>query len=111
MAAPELEHLWQDAQNWAPPGIYRCAADPRVIVPKRRRWTGWTLNFAHPAAWPVLLAAVTLAAAPVPVLLVTGRPTAPAFLIAAALSIAVLCFGAAWRSERPRESRTSDGTP
>jgi hypothetical protein len=46
-----LEKLWNDPANWRGRVIYHCKADPRLIVPKRIRWTGWTMNFAHPAAW------------------------------------------------------------
>jgi uncharacterized membrane protein len=35
--------------------------DPRIIVPKRTRWRGWTLNFGRPATWLIL--ALLLAAA------------------------------------------------
>jgi hypothetical protein len=102
MAAPELERLWQDRRHWTPPGIYRCAADPRVIVPKPWRWMGWTLNFAHRSAWVVLLSAIAVAAAPVLIIAATGRLNGAAVLGAVALSVVVLCLGAAWESERRR---------
>lgn len=35
--------------------------DPRIVVPRRIRWAGWTLNFAHRAAWLVLLTAASVA--------------------------------------------------
>jgi len=35
--------------------VYYCKADPRVIVPKHLKWMGWTINFAHPSAIPVML--------------------------------------------------------
>jgi uncharacterized membrane protein len=47
MPAPELEQLWQESRHWTAGIIYHCTADPRVIVPRQRRWGGWTLNFAH----------------------------------------------------------------
>jgi len=34
--------------------------DPRVIVPKNIQWMGWTLNFARPAAWLIILAFIAL---------------------------------------------------
>ena len=34
--------------------IYFCKEDPYIIVPKRIPWMGWTFNFAHPKAWPML---------------------------------------------------------
>jgi uncharacterized membrane protein len=30
--------------------------DPRVIVPKAIRWMGWTLNFARPEAYIIIIA-------------------------------------------------------
>ena len=49
-----LERLWSDPANWRGP-FYYCKGDPRNIVPKRVRQTGWTINFAHPSAWVGLL--------------------------------------------------------
>jgi uncharacterized membrane protein len=71
----ELDRLWRDPRRWSAIGIYRCPADPRVIVPKRARWAGWTLNFARPAVWPVLLGSVLLAAGPTVLLIMSGRAT------------------------------------
>jgi hypothetical protein len=102
-AAPELERLWQDLRHWTRPGVYRCAADPRVIVPKQWRWMGWTLNFAHRSARLVLLAAFAIAVGPVLIIVAAAdRPGAAAVLGAVALSVVVLCLGAAWESERRR---------
>jgi len=100
VAAPELEQLWQDPRHWTASIIYHCAADPRVIVPKQRR--GWTLNFAHRSAWVVLLGAVVIAVAPTLIVVATGYGSVPAVSAAVALSIVVVCFGAAWESGRQR---------
>ncbi|HEY7425019.1 MAG TPA: DUF5808 domain-containing protein [Gemmataceae bacterium] len=102
MAAPELEQLWQDPRHWTASIIYHCAADPRVIVPKQRRWGGWTLNFARQSAWLVLLGAMAIAVAPTLIVVAMGYGSVPAVLAAVALSIVVLCFGAAWESEHRR---------
>jgi hypothetical protein len=102
VASPELEQLWKDPRHWTAGVIYRCAADPRVIVPKQRRWGGWTLNFAHQSAWLVLLGAVAVAVAPTLVVVATGYGGVPAVLAAVTLSTVVLGFGAAWASGRRR---------
>ena len=102
MASPELERLWHDPQYWSPPGIYRCAADPRLIVPKRRRWAGWTLNFAHRAALGVLLGSVVVAVGPAMIVLATGHVGTATVLGAVAVSVLVLSLGSAWESERRR---------
>ena len=64
MTRDEIDKLWQDLSNWKWGIIYRCAEDPRVIVPRRWRWGGWTLNFDHPRAGVVGLAAFALAVGP-----------------------------------------------
>jgi uncharacterized membrane protein len=101
MAAPELEQLWQDPRHWSAGVIYHCATDPRLIVPRQWRWGGWTLNFAHPSAWLVLLGAMAIAVAPTLIVVATGYANALTVVAAVALSIVVLCSGAAWESERP----------
>jgi hypothetical protein len=102
MAPPELERLWQDPRYWTPPGIYRCPADPRLIVPKRRRWAGWTLNFAHRASWLVLLASIVVAVGPTLAVLALGRVRVSSVLAAVSGSVLVLSLASAWESERPR---------
>lgn len=51
------ESLWRDPASWKAGVVYYQPRDSRVIVPKRLRF-GWTINFAHPRAWPVLLGAM-----------------------------------------------------
>ena len=68
-ARVDAEHIlsdhWQNAANWNGDGSYRCAEDPRLVVPKRNG-VGWTINVAHRRAqavmWLLLLAAVALVA-------------------------------------------------
>ena len=43
-----MEKLWADKDNWLWDTIYYCKNDPRLVVPKRIKWTGWTVNFAYP---------------------------------------------------------------
>ena len=46
---------WGDASNWSLYGtIYNAPQDDRVIVPKKRIYLGWTLNFAHPESYMLL---------------------------------------------------------
>jgi uncharacterized membrane protein len=50
---PEInEREWNTPGNWHAGwlGIYSSEQDTRLLVPKRRRYMGWTLNFAHPGA-------------------------------------------------------------
>ena len=88
--AEQLEGFWRDPANWRL-GIYRCAADPRVIVPKRAKWMGWTVNFAHRSAWPVLLAMVLLVAGPVSLLVCCGWTMAWLWYGVLVADIGVVC--------------------
>ncbi len=69
MIRADLERLWQDDRHWFWSVVYACKEDPRLIVPKRKnRWPvfslGWTWNFGHPLAWPVLLMSAALVVGP-----------------------------------------------
>ena len=64
MSENEINDLWKDPQNWRGIFIYYCRDDPRIIVPKRLRITGWTLNFAHPWAIPTLILIIVGVIAP-----------------------------------------------
>jgi hypothetical protein len=52
-----MEELHADPRHWRLGIFYVCRDDPRVIVPKRIRGLGWTLNFARPSmyVWAVIL--------------------------------------------------------
>jgi len=50
MEPTEHERLHADPANWKLGIFYFCREDGRVIVPKRIRGLGWTINFARPAA-------------------------------------------------------------
>jgi hypothetical protein len=55
LPAGTLDNLWADSSNWRADIIYVCKSDPRLIVPKKKKWGGWTINFAHPSAWLLLI--------------------------------------------------------
>ena len=98
MTREEIEACWRDTRNrkW---GFYYCKADPRVIVTKRYKWMGWTINAAHPSAIPVLLLLIILVIAPIRIVESAGAGTA-AQLLTAAASITVLCLLCAHLSSR-----------
>ena len=52
MNADELESLVRDPAHWNR-GSYRCADDPRLLVPSPAGF-GWTLNMAHAKAQVVV---------------------------------------------------------
>ena len=67
---------WQKDENWGGPKwgkVYFNKKDPRIIVPKRIKWRGWTVNLAHAAG--VLLFVGALFGIPcivIAILLITG---------------------------------------
>ena len=99
----ELEDCRKDPQNrkW---GVYYCKADPRVIVPKRLKWMGWTINFARPSAIPVVLLTIAILLIPVTIVraLDEGRAVV---LVTLVISAAVLCFVCVYLSSGKRWSR------
>src|SRR5262249_47996494 len=96
----ELEACRNDPHNqkW---GVYYCKADPRVIVPKRVKWTGWTINAARPSAIPAMLLMVALLALPGAIVRVLGGGNR-GFLVAIAASISVVCLLCAYLSSMKR---------
>jgi hypothetical protein len=99
MTRDEIETCWKDPRNWKWAGIYFCKEDPRVIVPKRIKWFGWTLNFARPSAIPTVLLIVAFLV--VPLRMVEGRGGVTVFLTGAA-EILVVCLGSAHMSSRTK---------
>ena len=98
MTREEIEKLWKDPRNrkW---GVYYCKEDPRVVVPKSARWMGWTVNAARPSAIPVVLLLLAMLAAPVFFAASQGASIG-VVLLAAVVSIAVLCLVCAYLSSR-----------
>lgn len=52
----EFQHnQWhQDPANWKLGIFYYNKADGRMLIPKRIKAMGWTLNFAHWQTWIIL---------------------------------------------------------
>jgi hypothetical protein len=61
MKKSAFDRNYYDPGNWKLGFIYFCRADQRMVVPKRIRGLGWTLNFARPLAVPFLEFFVALA--------------------------------------------------
>jgi len=95
MDRDELNRLWADDRHWNRWGVYRCAEDPRLIVPKRIRWTGWTANIAHGfsvKAVALFILILVLALAPLlSVVLFQEQPTWLSVIIAVAVSLGLVC--------------------
>ena len=102
MTPEELEALRRDPQNrkW---GVYYCKADPRVIVPKRLKWMGWTINAARPSAILVVLFTIAIVIVPVSIVRASGGGSG-AVLGTIAASAAVVCLFCAYLSSGKRWS-------
>ena len=91
-----LDNCWRDPASWSARGTYRCAADPRLVVPKQSPGAGWTVNFARPGSVPLLVGIVGLAVGPAFLLFLAGADSIAAILGAIASSAAavvLLVFG------------------
>ena len=100
MTREELEACRNNPKNrkW---GVYYCKDDPRVIVPKRFRWMGWTINAARPSAILVALLAVAILAIPVLTVRAWGGGDA-VILVTLVAGIAVVCLLCAHLSSSKR---------
>jgi hypothetical protein len=96
----ELDQLWANPAHWTPAGLYRCAADPRLMVLKRVG-AGYTINVAHHRAWFLLAGLLAVSMAPLVIHLVLGR-RAPGWLLLATLltPITVVVVTLVWLSRR-----------
>lgn len=54
-----LDNMSRDPGNWKGP-LYINKKDPRLMVPKLIPSLGWTLNFAHPAAYLAIVALIVI---------------------------------------------------
>ena len=54
----ELDRMIHDPNNYKWYIIYFNPRDTRVIVPKRKKNIAWTLNFANPYSWMIVLAVI-----------------------------------------------------
>jgi protein-S-isoprenylcysteine O-methyltransferase Ste14 len=54
MNAEDLNAIHGNPDNWHFVFFYFAPEDPRIVVRKRLRTLGWTLNFARPMALPFL---------------------------------------------------------
>ena len=102
MTRDELHAFWSEPAHWTAAGLYRCPADPRLVVLKRSGG-GWTVNAAHRRAWLVLAAVVAIALAPLAAKLALGARS-PGWLFAATLLVplAVAAASTAWVANRDR---------
>ena len=55
MVTTQRQRAWEDVRNWSFYGtFYHAPQDDRVLVPKQRKYLGWTFNFAHAESYLLL---------------------------------------------------------
>lgn len=101
MKREDAEKLWESPESWKFGVFYSCEGDPRLMVPKRLRWTGWTLNFAHPQAYILLAALVVIATAPTLLMVQFGSTDAIPFFGAMFFSLVVVLWVTRFYSRIP----------
>lgn len=97
-----LQQLWADPANWRSVGYYYCKEDPRIIVPKKHKWMGWTMNFARPMAIPTIVLIGLLAAGPIIWLTINGYTNKPIYWAALMGDVPIICLVCAWMSSTKR---------
>jgi protein-S-isoprenylcysteine O-methyltransferase Ste14 len=94
MPHDQLDELWARPTSWKWGGVYCCKDDPRAIVPKRIKWMGWTINFAHWYAWVALVLLPLALVAPLLAEMALGV-TSPAVIVPTGLaSVIAVCIAA-----------------
>jgi hypothetical protein len=94
---PLDEKYWSKRENWKW-WCYTCPDDPRIIVSKRPRWAGYTLNISHKRAIPVFTALVLFIMIPVIACIILVPENAALIFGLSAVTIAItafLCYKAA----------------
>ena len=99
MTREEIEALWKDPKNRKWGCVYYCKDDPRVVVPKQKKWAGWTINFAHTKAIPTLALLIVLVLAPV-LGVVFARTSFFNVILTVGATIFVLCLVCAYLASR-----------
>ncbi len=109
MAENEMDKLWKNPENWRFVFVYYCKADPRIIVPKRLRIFGWTLNLARPLAIPTLILTIIGVLTPFKILRSLEVPTnSPLWYITLAfVLIGLACFCSVMSSPKRFAKETS----
>jgi len=56
-----FDRMRNDPENYKWGIFYFNPKDPRILVPKRNRLMGWTLNFANPYSYLILIGIAAIA--------------------------------------------------
>jgi hypothetical protein len=94
MNPQRIDPFHSDPANWKLGIFYFCRADSRIIVPKRIRGLGWTLNLARPLAVPflVFLMGLIVAAGELARYLGAGPDLRITIKVVVAIALVALCY-------------------
>jgi hypothetical protein len=103
-----LDRLWEDSRHWTWGFLfYCCPQDPRLLVPKRQKWAGWTLNCAHASSWALLALIVAGIAFPAIALARAGLVLTWVWCVFLTACIALACGLSIWLAS-PRRFEARD---
>lgn len=57
----ELDRMRKNPDNYKWGIFYFNPNDSRIILPKRNLWAGWTLNFANPYSYLIIIGIIAFA--------------------------------------------------
>jgi len=96
------EDPYQNPDCWHAFFFYSNRKDPRLIVPKRFRKLGWTMNFARPMAIPLLLIIIGVVLAPIKIISLLGIGSKQNYVITVLFEIIALSVFCSWMSNPKR---------
>ena len=100
MTPEDLDRMWADPKNWSTLGLYRCAEDPRRVVPKRIKSMGWTINTAHASSFFLFIIIGLLALVPPTIVVFKLGQTPGRMAAAAVISGIIVCSACAYSSSK-----------
>jgi hypothetical protein len=103
----QIQECWKSCDNWYFGFFYFAPEDPRIIVPKRIRTLGWTLNLARAWALPMLALLVTFCLLPFYLLSISGLESQLSFWLVVVFVICGLMSFCAWMARPDRYSINS----
>jgi len=112
---PTLDSFHSDPANWKFGIFYFCRADRRILVPKRIRGLGWTINFARPMAIPSVALVVGAIWGVLALLSFLGAGADVRFTVKVVLAFGVIAFCYYQAHRQPpvstKESHPADCAP
>jgi hypothetical protein len=104
MTVEELKMIHLDPANWKLGIFYFAPQDPRIVVGRRVRGAGWTVNFARPLALPFTILVIVLFSRAMHA--IAFAPIPEPWQWAAFLGMIVaLCVGCSWLANPRRHAR------